>query len=40
VIMLDPNKDAAVRRAASLLGVSAGRTGDGWLLTVGGSETP
>jgi transmembrane sensor len=40
VIMLDPNKDVAVRRAASLLGVSAGRSGDGWLLTVGGSATP
>lgn len=40
VIMLDPNKDVAVRRAASLLGVSAGRSGDGWILTVGSSATP
>jgi transmembrane sensor len=40
VIMLDPDKGAAVRRAASLLGVSAGRSGDGWILTVGSSETP
>jgi transmembrane sensor len=40
VIMLDPDKGAAVRRAASLLGVSAGRSGNGWILTVGSSETP
>jgi transmembrane sensor len=40
VIMLDPDKDTAVRRAASLLGVSAGRSGEGWILTVGSSETP
>ncbi|HYD12913.1 MAG TPA: FecR domain-containing protein [Allosphingosinicella sp.] len=40
VIMLDPDKGAAVRRAASLLGVSAGRSGDGWILTVGSSGTP
>jgi transmembrane sensor len=40
VIMLDPDKAAAVRRAASLLGVSAGRAGDGWVLTVGSSGTP
>lgn len=40
VIMLDPDKGTAVRRAASLLGVSAGRSGDGWILTVGSSETP
>jgi transmembrane sensor len=40
VIMLGPDKAAAVRRAASLLGVSAGRSGEGWILTVGSSETP
>ncbi len=45
VIMLDPDRldsdrGTAVRRAASLLGVSAGRSGDGWILTVGSSETP
>ena len=45
VIMLDPgapgsDRGAAVRRAASLLGVSAGRSGEGWILTVGSSGTP
>ncbi|HTU09926.1 MAG TPA: FecR domain-containing protein [Allosphingosinicella sp.] len=40
VIMLDADKGTAVRRAASLLGVSASRAGDGWLLTVGSSGTP
>jgi len=40
VIMLEPDKAVAVRRAASLMGVSASRTGNGWILTVGGSETP
>ncbi len=45
VIMLDPDRPgsdsgAAVRRAASLLGVSAGRSGDGWILTVESSGTP
>ncbi len=45
VIMLDrgrhdSDRGAAVRRAASLLGVSAGRSGDGWILTVGSSGTP
>ena len=45
VIMLDPDRldsdrGTAVRRAASLLGVSAGRSGDGWILTVGSSGTP
>lgn len=40
VIMLDQDKVAAVRRAATLLGVSAGRSGDGWMLTVGSSGTP
>ena len=40
VIMLDPDKGTAVRRAASLLGVSASRSGDGWILAVGSSETP
>jgi len=40
VIMLEQDKAAAVRRAASLLGVSAGRSGEGWLLTVGSSGTP
>lgn len=40
VIMLAPDKGTAVRRAASLLGVSAGRSGEGWLLTVGSSGTP
>jgi transmembrane sensor len=40
VIMLEADKAAAVRRAASLMGVSAGRAGDGWILTVGSSGTP
>ena len=40
VIMLDADKGAAVRRAASLLGVSAGRSGEGWILTVGSGGTP
>ena len=40
VIMLDADRGTAVRRAASLLGVSASRAGDGWLLTGGSSGTP
>lgn len=40
VIVLDPNAETALRRAASVLGVSAGRSGDGWILTAGSGETP
>lgn len=40
VIMLDQDRGTAIRRAASLLGVSAGQSGDGWMLTVGSSGTP
>lgn len=40
VIMLEPDRTVAVRRAATLLGVSAGRSGDGWILTVGNGGTP
>ena len=40
VIILDSNAETALRRAASVLGVSASRSGDGWILTAGSRETP
>jgi transmembrane sensor len=40
VILLDSNAESAIRRAASVLGVSASRSGDGWILTAGSRATP
>jgi transmembrane sensor len=40
VIILDPNAETALRRSASVLGVRAGRSGNGWTLTTGSRDTP
>lgn len=40
VIILDSNAETAVRRAASVLGLSASRSGDGWILRAGSRDTP